>query len=104
MAELPLGMLAAFRNELNITWADDAGDTKLTGIIFRGMKRIDGYAGETCDYTVEDKPRELLLSYCMYALAGEIDEWEKNYTSLILDLQNAKEVARYIAEQNASSE
>ena len=66
MAELPSGLLEAVRNYLDITWTDADGDEKLIGIIFRGMKYIDSVAGESCDYTTEDKPRELLYDYCRY--------------------------------------
>ena len=57
-------LLLAVRNYLDITWIDSAGDAKLTGIMVRGMKYLDGVAGEVLDYTVEDKPRELLMDYC----------------------------------------
>jgi len=100
MAEtLPVGLLDAVRNYLDITWSDDAGNAKLTGIILRGMKYIDAAAGEPLDYTLEDKPRELLLDYCRYARSNALDEFAMNYLHEIISLQNAKEVARYIAEQ-----
>lgn len=100
MAEtLPVGLLEAVRNYLDITWSDDAGDAKLTGIIARGMKYINAAAGEPLDFAVEDKPRELLLDYCRYARSNALDEFAVNYLHEIISLQNAKEVARYIAEQ-----
>lgn len=99
MATLPVGLLEAVRNYLDLTWKDDAGDLKLTGIILRGMKYIDAAAGEPLDYTLEDKPRELLLDYCRYARSNALDEFAMNYLHEIISLQNAKEVARYIAEQ-----
>lgn len=98
MAELPSGLLEAVRNYLDITWTDYAGDEKLSGIIARGMKRIDRIAGEELDYTVEDTPRALLMAYCMYDRSNALDEFEKNYLSELLDLQNQKEVERYVEE------
>ena len=100
MADLPSGLLEAVRNYLDITWTDASGDTKLTGIIFRGMKYIDSVAGEECDYTVEDKPRELLFDYCRYARSNALDEFQTNYLPELLALQNQKEVARYIDENS----
>jgi hypothetical protein len=100
MAEtLPDGLLDAVRNYLDITWSDDAGDLKLTGIISRGMRYLDAAAGEALDYTAEDKPRELLMDYCRYVRSNALDEFAVNYLHEIISLQNAKEVARYIAEQ-----
>ena len=94
---LPDGLLDAVRNYLDITWSDDAGDEKLIGIISRGMKRIDRIAGEALDYSVEDTPRELLFDYCRYVRSNAADEFEENYLSELLGLQQHKEVERYIA-------
>ena len=98
---LPIGLLNAVRNYLDITWADDAGDEKLSGIVARGMKYLDGVAGETLDYMTEDKPRELLMDYCRYVRSNALDEFQQNYLPELLTLQNQKEVARYVAEQTS---
>lgn len=103
MAEtLPDGLLDAVRNYLDITWSDDAGDAKLTGIIARGMKYINAAAGEPLDFAVEDKPRELLMDYCRYVRSNALDEFATNYLHEILALQQAKEVERYITEQSTT--
>lgn len=96
---LPIGLLDAVRNYLDITWADDAGDEKLSGIVARGMKYLDSVAGESLDYMVEDKPRELLMDYCRYVRSNALDEFQQNYLPELLTLQNQKEVARYVTEQ-----
>ena len=98
---LPIGLLDAVRNYLDITWNDDAGEEKLSGIVARGMKYLDGVAGEALDYMVEDKPRELLMDYCRYVRSNALDEFQQNYLPELLTLQNQKEVARYVAEQAA---
>ncbi len=98
---LPDGLLEAVRNYLDITWVDSAGDVKLTGIISRGMKYIDAVAGEACDYTKEDKSKELLLEYCQYVRANALADFQKDYLSELLSLQYQMEVKRYAAEQNA---
>lgn len=92
---LPEGLLEAARNYLDITWDDVAGDEKLTGIIARGIKYIDGIAGSAMDYTVEDKPRELLFDYCRYARSNALNEFQKNYLHELLTLQITQEVAAY---------
>ncbi len=93
---LPDGLLDAVKNYLDITWEDFDGDIKLTGIIARGIKYIDSVAGETLDYTIEDKPQELLLDYCRYVRSSALDEFMTNYLPELLSLQNQKEVAAYI--------
>lgn len=92
---LPEGLLEAVRNYLDITWTDSAGDDKLSGIIARGIKYIDGIAGSAMDYIVEEKPRELLLDYCRYARSNALNEFQKNYLHELLTLQLIQEVKAY---------
>ena len=92
---LPDGLLLEVKNYLDITWEDDAGDTKLSGIITRGMKYLDSVAGEALDYTVDDKPKELLLDYVRYVRSNALDEFQINYLHELLSLQIAREVANY---------
>lgn len=95
---LPQGLLEAVRNYLDISWADDAGDEKLSGIVARGMKYLDSVAGETLDYAEEDKPRELLMDYCRYVRSNALDEFQTNYLPELLTLQIQKEVEAYVEE------
>ena len=95
---LPEGLLEAVRNYLDITWSDAGGDTKLTGIISRGMAYLDGVAGETLDYTIEGKARELLLDYCRYVRSNALDEYMMNYLPELLSLQIHAEVTAYVEE------
>ena len=94
---LPAGLLEAVRNYLDITWVDVAGDEKLSGIISRGIRYIDSPAGAAMDYSIEDKPRELLLDYCRYARSNALDEFQTNYLHEILSLQISQEVKAYKA-------
>lgn len=89
-------LLLAVRNYLDITWVDADGDTKLTGIISRGIKYIDNIAGAAMDYSTEDKPRELLLDYCRYVRSNALDEFQTNYMHELLSLQISQEVKTYV--------
>ena len=84
---LPDGLLAAVKNYLDITWDDPDGDTKLSGIIARGIRYLDKAAGAELDYTIEDKPRELLMDYCRYVRSNALDEFQQNYLHELLSLQ-----------------
>jgi hypothetical protein len=95
---LPNGLLNAVRNYLDITWTDADGDTKLTGIISRGIKYIDSVAGTELDYTIEDKPRELLFDYCRYVRSNALDEFQTNYLPELLSLQIRQEVRDYVTD------
>ena len=92
---LPVGLLDAVRNYLDITWIDIAGDEKLSGIIARGIKYIDSIAGATMDYVIEDKPRELLFDYCRYVRSNALNEFQTNYLHELLSLQISEEVKAY---------
>ena len=96
---LPVGLLDAVRNYLDITWLDVAGDEKLSGIISRGIKYIDSIAGATMDYSIEDKPRELLFDYCRYGRSNALDEFQTNYLHELLSLQQREEVKAYVISQ-----
>jgi hypothetical protein len=96
---LPKVLLDAVKNYLDITWEDEAGDAKLSGIIERGRKYLNKVAGTELDYTVEDKPRELLFDYCRYARSNALDEFAINYLHELLSLQIEEEVKAY--EENA---
>jgi len=92
-------LLEAVKNYLDITWTDASSDTKLIGIISRGMARLQDIAGVSLDFTVEDSPRALLLDYCFYARANALDEFEKNYLPMLLSLQQREEVKAYVESQ-----
>lgn len=92
---LPAGLLEAVKNYLDITWDDPDGDKKLAGIIARGIKYINSVAGAELDYTVEDKPRELLFDYCRYVRSNALNEFAINYQHELLSLQIAQEVKDY---------
>ena len=100
MSALPEGLLTAVRNYLDITWEDPAGDEKLSGILARGIKYINSVAGAELDYTVEDKPRELLFDYCRYVRSNALDEFAINYQHELLSLQIQQEVKDYVAENS----
>jgi len=88
-------LLQAVRNYLDITWKDDAGDVKLSGIISRGMKYIDNVAGVSLNYSAEDKPREILFDYCRYVRSNALNEFQDNYLHELLSLQISEEVKAY---------
>lgn len=92
---LPQGLLADVKNWLDITWDDDATDSKVSGLIASGMTYLDGKLGEAGDYTVDGLPRTLLLEYCRYGRDSALDVFENNYLSMLLDMQNGRRVSAF---------
>ena len=80
-------LFESIKNYLDITWDMNTGEIeRLSGIIKRGKTFLEGKIG-ACDFTQETQEKELLLDYCMYARAGQIDEFMENYRQEITSLQ-----------------
>ncbi|MCX7772213.1 MAG: hypothetical protein N2376_03770 [Clostridia bacterium] len=94
---LPEGLLEAVRNYLDITWDDPETDNKLAGIIARGIQYINKAAGVECNFSDENKPRELLLDYCRYARSNALGDFQTNYQHELLSLQMYSEIEAYQA-------
>lgn len=92
---LPKGLLEDVKASCDITWSDEATETKIRGFIADGMIYINGKFGEEADYTVDGYPRMLLKEYVQYARDSALDVFENNYRSLILTMQHDKAVAQY---------
>ena len=93
--EIPNELLAAVKNQLNITWDDDATDNKIRGLIALASVYLDGKGGAVLDYEADGLPRLLLMEFVRYARDEAMDVFENNYTALILTMQNERAVARY---------
>lgn len=95
MATNASDLLGDVKNYLDITWNDEKTDSKLMGIISRGMRYIDDIVGVEQSYLEENKARELLFEYCLYARSNKLAEFETNYLHEILKFQIAVEVEEY---------
>lgn len=102
--DLPVGLLEAVKNYLDITWEDPAGDVKLAGIIARGIQYLNTVAGAELDYAVEDKPRELLFDYCRYVRSNALEDFQINYLHELLSLQIQQEVKAYAEQQETGAD
>lgn len=93
---LPDGLLSDVKNYLNITWDDEATDTKISGLIAAGMVYLDLKYGGEADYMEDGLPRTLLMEYVRYARDGALDVFENNYQPLVIGMQNQKAVSEYV--------
>lgn len=88
-------LLSDVRNYLDITFEDEGTDTKLTGIISRGMNYIDAVASVAQDYKSEGAARALLLDYCRYARNNMLEYFEQNFTPELITLRMGVQVNDY---------
>ena len=93
--EIPAALLADVKNNLNITWEDQATDDKIRGLIASASVYLDAKGGEVLDYEADGMPRTLLMEYVRYARDEALDVFENNYRSMILDMQNGLAVKAY---------
>ena len=92
MATTPNELLEEVKNYLDITWNDEPTNKKLGGIIERGKKYLDHIAGAELDYSVNEKPKELLFDYCRYVRSNALNEFQDNYLSELLSLQFMQQI------------
>lgn len=90
---MPEELLNDIKVYLHINWQDENTDKNLTGMIKRGMARLQDIAGVPLDFTVEDLPRSLLFDYCRYANSHAIEMFEKNFQSELTSLHIGSQVA-----------
>lgn len=97
-------LLTDVKNHLDITWSDEATDSKVRGLIASGMVYLDKRAGRARDYEADGTPRTLLLEYTRYLRDSALDVFENNYRSMILSMRHERVVADYGVETTLSSE
>lgn len=72
------------KNQLNITWSDEATDRKINSIIARAIGVLNGYAGQVLDINVD---AQLLIDCCRYIYNDCFEDFEKNYHSQLFALR-----------------
>ena len=91
-------LLKAVKLWCNITWSDEATDTKVSDLIASGKAYIDGKLGAAGDYDAPGEPLTLLKEYVRYGLSDALDVFETNYLNRLLAMQHERRVAQYAAD------
>lgn len=81
-------LLAEVKAYLDITWDDKPTNIKLQGMIDRSIYRLNDLLGAEIDFKEDLTAKELLLNRVMYERSAALDDFEKNYQSEIIFLQN----------------
>lgn len=98
-----MALLDDVKNYLDITWTDMETDKKIEGMIARGIKYIDKVAGTPQDYEAEDKAKELLFEYCLYARNQQLNLFTTDFMQELLFLQIHAEIKEYQEAQSEST-
>lgn len=91
-------LLKAVKLWCNITWSDEATDTKVSDLIASGEAYIDGKLGAAGDYDTPGEPLTLLKEYVRYGLSDALDVFETNYLNRLLAMQHERRVSEYAAD------
>ena len=91
-------LLKAVKLWCNITWSDEATDTKVSDLIASGKAYIDGKLGAAGDYDAPGEPLTLLKEYVRYGLSDALDVFETNYLNRLLAMQHERQVAQYASD------
>ena len=102
--ELPEQLLTDIKLDEGITWNDEATEAKLRRLIASGMIYLNKKLGEEADYEIDGDPRTLLFEYVRYARDAALDVFENNYRSLILSMQNSRQVKVYVESTEQAEE
>lgn len=94
-------LLADVRDYLQITWADEATDRRLTDMIQASAVYLDSVTASENDYTQPGNMRTLLLERIRYQYNGALDTWLNNYLHLVVQAQLDAQRAALAAEEAA---
>ena len=70
---IPAELLADVKNQLNITWDDEATDNKICGFIAAAMAYLNEKGGSVLEYDADGLPRTLMMEYVRYARDEALD-------------------------------
>lgn len=88
--------LTTVKNYLDITWDDEATDTKLSGILKRAESTLGAYAGTVMDFSDETTAAaQLLLDCCRYIWNNAFEDFKVNYSQELIMLRAERQAAEY---------
>lgn len=90
-------LLDAVKLWCNVTWSDEATDTKVSALIASGEAYIDGKLGADGDYENPGEQLTLLKEYVRYGLSDALDVFEANYLNRLLAMQHERLVEQHAA-------
>ena len=90
-----LELVEILKQELYITWDDEATDKRLTRIVGSAIQTMNHKIGSDVDYTVEGMEQNLFINYCVYAYNGCVNEFDTNYFNEIMQVRQLYEVLNY---------
>lgn len=100
-----LMLLDALKVRLDITWSDEATDSKIKQLLSDSIAWLVQNTGyRDLDYSQNTIERELMFTRVQYAMENMLDDFSKNYKSEIVAMINRAKVRKYNAStQNADT-
>lgn len=100
-----LMLLDALKVRLDITWSDEATDSKIKQLLSDSIAWLVQSTGyRDLDYSQNTIERELMFTRVQYAMENMLDDFSANYKSEIVAMINRAKVRKYNAStQNADT-
>ena len=100
-----LMLIDALKVRLDITWSDEATDSKIKQLLSDSIAWLVQSTGyRDLDYSQNTIERELMFTRVQYAMENMLDDFSTNYKSEIVAMINRAKVRKYNAStQNADT-
>lgn len=86
-------LIQSVKAYIGMTWSDPHMDARITESVASGIQYIEHLAyGQSLDFLVGTRARQLLMDYCFYAFNGKIDLFGIAYERDINTFQLEREV------------
>lgn len=83
-----MSLLEELKNYLDVTWADEATNNKLTGILKRAGDILSSYAGETLAFDeTQAGEKQLLFDCCRYIYCNAFEDFKVNFAADLVNLR-----------------
>lgn len=79
-------LLDELKRYLDITWEDPDTNQKVAGILERAKAEMNEYAGAELSYESNSWEKQLLFDLCRYIRNNAAEEFEQNFSSKLIAL------------------
>lgn len=90
-------LLEQVKSYLNFTWEDNAKEQRIVEYINSSIAYLQEVAGTGIDFTTDYLARDLLFNRVLYMDSQALDDYQKNYNGMLLELK----IKYAVAEENA---
>ena len=80
-------LLNDVKSFLNFTWTDEAKENRIKEFIQSSLAYLNEVANAEIDITTDYLARELLFNRVLYMDSNALDDFQKNYNGMLIELK-----------------